>query len=61
MGSKVAITALKVLEEERLAENAFIMGNFFREELKKRLPKDLVTDIRGRGLLNAIEINKGKE
>ncbi len=61
LGCKVAITALKVLEEERLAENAFIMGNYFRDELRKRLPKDLVTDIRGRGLLNAIEINKGKE
>lgn len=58
LGCKVAIAALNVLEEENLAENAFNMGQMFRSELKKRLPKDLVTDIRGRGLLNAVEINQ---
>lgn len=58
LGCKVAITALKVIEEEKLAENAFKMGNYFRDELRKKLPKELVTDIRGRGLLNAIEIHK---
>ena len=58
LGCKVAITSLKVIEEEKLADNAFKMGNYFRDELKKRLPKELVTEVRGRGLLNAIEINK---
>ena len=58
LGCKVAITAMKVLEEEKMAENAFNMGNLFRSELAKKLPKELVTKIRGRGLLNAIEIDQ---
>jgi len=59
LGCKIAITAMKVLEEENLAQNAFKMGNLFRSELSKKMPKEIVTKIRGRGLLNAIEINKG--
>jgi len=59
LGCKIAITAMKVLEEENLAQNAFTMGNLFRSELSKKMPKEIVTKIRGRGLLNAIEINKG--
>ncbi len=59
LGCKVAITAMKVLEEENMAQNAFKMGNIFRNELSKKMPKEIVTKIRGRGLLNAIEINKG--
>ena len=58
LGTKVAITALKVLEEEKLAENAFKMGNLLRSQLNKRLPKEIVQTIRGRGLLNAIVINQ---
>jgi len=58
LGCKVAITALKVLEEEKLAENAMKMGNLLRSELEKRLPKEIVTHVRGKGLLNAIIINK---
>jgi ornithine--oxo-acid transaminase len=60
LGCKVAIAALNVLEEENLAENALHMGQMFRSELQKRLPKELVCDIRGRGLLNAVEINNSK-
>jgi len=47
---------LEVLEEERLAENADRLGKVLREELSK-LPKDIVTTVRGKGLLNAIVIN----
>jgi ornithine--oxo-acid transaminase len=60
LGCKIAITALKVIEEENLAQNAFNMGNLFRSELSKRMPKELVTKVRGKGLLNAIEIDKSK-
>ena len=60
LGCKVAITALKVIEEEKLSENAFNMGNLLRDELRKRLPKEIVKTVRGKGLLNAIEIEKGK-
>jgi ornithine--oxo-acid transaminase len=59
LGCKIAIEALKILEEERLAENAQKMGEYFRSELQKKLPKELVTTVRGKGLLNAVVISKG--
>ncbi|KAI4458706.1 aminotransferase class iii [Holotrichia oblita] len=58
LGSKVAITALQVMEEEKLAENAEKMGQIFRGELKKLTDTNIVSDVRGRGLLNAITINR---
>jgi ornithine--oxo-acid transaminase len=58
LGCKVAITALRVLEEEKLTENAYVMGDYFRQELNRKLPKEIISDIRGKGLLNAIVINK---
>ena len=58
LGCKVAIAACKVIEEEGLTENSFKMGNLLRSELKKQLPSDVVHTIRGRGLLNAIEITE---
>jgi ornithine--oxo-acid transaminase len=51
----VAITALTVLKEEKMAENAAIMGELLRTELAK-LNSPFITTIRGRGLLNAIVI-----
>jgi ornithine--oxo-acid transaminase len=60
LGCKIAIEALKIIEEEQLAENAQQMGEYFRSELAKKLPKEIVTTVRGRGLLNAIVINKGE-
>lgn len=57
LACKVGIAALTVLEEEKLAENADKMGNILRDELSK-LPKDIVSIVRGRGLLNAIVINE---
>lgn len=50
-----AITSLQVLIEENLGENAFILGNYFREELRKVNSKH-IRIVRGKGLLNAIEI-----
>ena len=52
----VAITSLKVLKEERMAENAEAMGQLLRSELAK-LQSPFITTIRGKGLLNAIVIN----
>jgi ornithine--oxo-acid transaminase len=52
-----AISALQVLVDENLAENAFKMGEIFRarmEKLKEKSP--LISLVRGRGLLNAIII-----
>jgi ornithine--oxo-acid transaminase len=51
----VAITALTVLKEEKMAENAVVMGDLLRSELAK-LQSPYITTIRGRGLLNAIVI-----
>jgi ornithine--oxo-acid transaminase len=60
LGCKVAIAALRVLEEEKLAENAHKMGEILRSEIKKRLPKEIVKHVRGRGLLNAIIMDESK-
>jgi len=51
----VAIASLQVLKEEKLAEKAAELGNFFRDELKK-LNSPFIETIRGKGLLNAIVI-----
>jgi len=55
LACRVAITSLKVLEEENMANNAMQMGKLFREELMK-IHTPLLKKIRGRGLLNAIVI-----
>ncbi|KAM7072665.1 ornithine aminotransferase, mitochondrial isoform 2-T3 [Molossus nigricans] len=60
LGCRVAIAALEVLEEENLAENAERMGAILRNELMK-LPSDIVTAVRGKGLLNAIVIRETKD
>lgn len=58
LGARVAIAALNVLVEENLAENASKMGELFRSEMRK-LPKELVAEVRGKGLLNALELGEG--
>ncbi|KAA8581428.1 hypothetical protein FQN60_003009 [Etheostoma spectabile] len=60
LACQVAIAALQVLEEEKLAENAQRMGELLRRELRK-LPKDIVTTVRGKGLLNAVIIKETKD
>lgn len=52
----VAMTALTVLKEENMAENAEKMGALLRAELAA-LQSPLIKTIRGKGLLNAIVIN----
>lgn len=47
------------MEKEKLAENAQRMGEILRAELSK-LPKDIVTTVRGKGLLNAVVIKETK-
>jgi len=53
----VAMEALQVLKDERMAENAAEMGDYFREELKK-IDSPLIESIRGKGLLNALVIKE---
>lgn len=57
LGCKVAMAALQVLEDENMTENAMTMGNLLRKELNK-LDKEIVTKVRGKGLLNAIVIKE---
>ena len=55
----VAMEALEVVKDENLAQNAFDLGKIFRErmnDLAKNSP-DMITLVRGKGLLNAIIIN----
>jgi len=53
---------LRVVKDENLAENAQKMGDLFREEMNKLVEKsDLVTMVRGKGLLNAIVINDSED
>jgi ornithine aminotransferase len=62
LACKVATAALEVVREENLAEKADYLGNIFREEMKK-MESPFITQIRGKGLLNAvvIEPHNGKE
>jgi len=57
----VAKKSIEVLLEEKMIENASKMGDLFREGLRKIADKNsLITEVRGRGLLNAIEINSSE-
>jgi len=62
VAAKVAIAALEVVKDENLAERAERLGKLFREELSK-IETDMITLVRGKGLLNAIiiEPKNGKE
>ncbi|MBS1926286.1 MAG: ornithine--oxo-acid transaminase, partial [Bacteroidetes bacterium] len=51
----VAMTALTVLKEEKMAANAEAMGEIFRNEMQK-INSPFLRTVRGRGLMNAIEI-----
>ncbi|MBP6025280.1 ornithine--oxo-acid transaminase [Ferruginibacter sp.] len=51
----VAITALQVLKDEHMTENAEAMGELLRTELRK-LNSPFIKTVRGKGLLNAIVI-----
>ena len=62
LANKVAIAALDVIRDEKLAENAERLGNILRVELSA-IKHDMITIVRGKGLLNAIVIKpkNGKE
>lgn len=58
LAAKVAIAALEVVQEEALAENAQRLGEIFRAEMNRIIASsDLITKVRGKGLLNAIIVN----
>ncbi len=61
LASAVAITALKVIQEELLFDNAFQQGLLLRKRLHEiQSRKGIIKQIRGKGLLNAIEIDSSE-
>jgi ornithine--oxo-acid transaminase len=58
MACAVAMTALQVIKDENLIENAAKMGEIFRQRMRNLMTKtNLLTLVRGKGLLNAIVVN----
>jgi len=54
----VAIAALEVIDNERLAQNARRLGDIFRKEMAQLADEsDLIKSVRGKGLLNAVLVN----
>jgi len=58
LAAQVAIAALEVIKDENLTENARVLGEVFRERMRRLMEQrpELVTLVRGKGLLNAIVI-----
>lgn len=56
LACKVAMVALQVLVDEKMAENALTLGAHFRNEIRG-LNNEYVSVVRGKGLFNAVEIN----
>lgn len=55
----VAMEALQVLKDENLAQNAEVLGIIFRAEMNKlKSETDVITEVRGKGLFNAIVIKE---
>ena len=62
VAAKVAMAALDVVKDEKLAERAEYLGEILRKELRA-IKTDMISLVRGKGLLNAIVIKpkNGKE
>ncbi len=62
VAAAVAIAALEVVKDEKLAENAERLGIIFRSQLAKYIETSAIaTLVRGKGLLNAVVINDTEE
>lgn len=57
IAAAVAMEALQIVKDEKLAENAQVMGELFRSEMRN-FQSPLVQEVRGKGLLNAITIHE---
>jgi ornithine--oxo-acid transaminase len=55
LAAKVAIAALEVIKDEKLAENSDRLGKIFRDEMKS-IKSDMIELVRGKGLLNAVVV-----
>jgi ornithine--oxo-acid transaminase len=62
IAAAVAIAALEVVKDEKLAENAEVLGQLFRAEINKFIETSSIANlVRGKGLLNAIVINDSED
>lgn len=62
LACKVAMTALEVVDDEKLAQNARKLGQLFREKMLELVDStNLFVKVRGKGLLNAVIINDSPE
>lgn len=62
LAAAVVVEALEVIKDEKLAEQAERLGKIFRERMNALIKKtNLITLVRGKGLLNAIVINDSPE
>ena len=58
LAAAIAVSALEVIRDEKLAENAFYLGNIFRREMTDFCQKSTIAvSVRGKGLLNALIVN----
>lgn len=55
VAGKVAIAALEIIKNEKLAKNAELLGKIFRDEFNS-IESDMIEKVRGKGLLNAVMI-----
>ena len=62
LAAAVVVEALLVIKEEKLAENSERLGKVFRDRMTAFMKKNnMITLVRGKGLLNAIVINDTPE
>lgn len=63
LGCAVAMEALQIVQDEKLAENAAFLGKIFRRRMQENLVEQtsIVTLVRGKGLLNAIVVDEEAE
>ena len=62
LAAVVCMEALEVVREEKLAENAYRLGFVFRDRVNALMKKtNMISSVRGKGLLNAVVINERPE
>lgn len=61
LAAKLVPCAVDIIENEDLLNNSIKQGNIFRNELFSYQKKGILKDVRGVGLLNAIEFHNSKQ
>ena len=61
LGTALVPHAINIISEEKLLKNSIKQGIFFRKELNEYVKKGILKDVRGVGLLNAIEFHNFKD